>query len=141
MRAVILSSIAFYCLTASYLAHAEHVVIVSANNTNSSLDKNTITRIFLGKASSFPDGSQAIPLDQNEGSSSREAFNNQVLEKSASQLKAYWSRLIFTGKGTPPKESGSDSDVKSLIANNPNLLGYVDSSVVDDSVKVVYRFN
>ncbi len=78
--------------------------------------------------------------NQNEGSAAREAFNDKVLGKSSSQLKAYWSRLIFTGKGTPPKESGSDADVVSLVAKNPNLVGYVDAAAVDGSVKVVYTF-
>ncbi len=122
------------------LAQAEVAVIVSASNGNGSLDKDTIERIFLGKTSSFPDGSQAIPVDQNEGSAAREAFNDKVLGKSSSQLKAYWSRLIFTGKGTPTKESGSDADVVSLVAKNPNLVGYVDAAAVDGSVKVVYTF-
>lgn len=122
------------------VVHAEIAVIVSASNANSALDQDTISRVFLGKTSTFPDGSQAIPVDQNEGSASREAFNDKVLGKSSSQLKAYWSRLIFTGKGTPPKESGSDADIKNLVAKNPNLIGYVDSSVVDSSVKVVFKF-
>ncbi|WP_222428585.1 phosphate ABC transporter substrate-binding protein [Thalassolituus sp. C2-1] len=122
------------------LANAEVAVIVSASNANSALDQDTISRVFLGKTSNFPDGSQAIPVDQNEGSASREAFNDKVLGKSSSQLKAYWSRLIFTGKGTPPKESGSDADIKNLVSKNPNLIGYVDSSVVDSSVKVVFKF-
>ncbi len=122
------------------LANAEIAVIVSTSNANSALDQDTISRVFLGKTSNFPDGSQAIPVDQNEGSASREAFNDKVLGKSSSQLKAYWSRLIFTGKGTPPKESGSDADIKNLVAKNPNLIGYVDSSVVDSSVKVVFKF-
>jgi len=120
--------------------HAEVAVIVSASNGNGSLDQDTISRIFLGKTSNFPDGSQAIPVDQTEGSTSRDSFNDKVLGKSSSQLKAYWSRLIFTGKGTPPKESGTDADIKALVAKNPNLVGYVDSSVVDGSVKVVYKF-
>lgn len=122
------------------VVHAEVAVIVSASNGNGALDQDTISRIFLGKTSNFPDGSQAIPVDQTEGSASREAFNDKVLGKSSSQLKAYWSRLIFTGKGTPPKESGSDADIKALVAKNPNLVGYVDSSAVDGSVKVVYKF-
>jgi ABC-type phosphate transport system substrate-binding protein len=48
--------------------------------------------------------------------------------------------LIFTGKGTPPKQSGSDADVKALIAKNPNMIGYIDASAVDGSVKVVHKF-
>ena len=127
-------------LFAAAAVHAEVAVIVSASNGNSALDQDTISRIFLGKTANFPDGSQAIPVDQNEGSAVRETFNDKVLGKSSSQLKAYWSRLIFTGKGTPPKESGADADIKALVAKNPNLVGYVDAGVVDSSVKVVFKF-
>ena len=121
-------------------AYADVAVIVSANNANATIDADTLSRIFLGKTSNFPDGNQAIPVDQTEGSAARESFNDKVLGKNSSQLKAYWSRLIFTGKGTPPKESGGDADVKALVANNPNTIGYIDSSAVDGTVKVVYSF-
>ena len=126
--------------TASMVVSAETAVIVSASNANATLDKATISKIFLGKSKSFPDGAQAVPIDQNDGTAAREAFNSSVLGKSASQLKSYWSRLIFTGKGTPPKQSGNDSDVKALVSNNPNMIGYIDSSAVDGSVKVVHKF-
>jgi ABC-type phosphate transport system substrate-binding protein len=125
---------------ASSLAFAEIAVIVSTNNPNASIDQTTVGKIFLGKSKRFPDGSQAVPIDQNDGSAARAAFNSTILGKSSSQLKSYWSRLIFTGKGTPPKQSGNDADVKELVANNPNIIGYVDASAVDDSVKVVHKF-
>jgi len=127
-------------LSISSLASTEVAVIVSASNGNASIDQATISKIFLGKAKSFPDGAQAVPVDQDDGSASREAFNSTVLGKSASQLKSYWSRLIFTGKGTPPKQSGDDAAVKALVAANPNLIGYIDASAVDASVKVVHKF-
>lgn len=126
--------------SASMVVSAETAVIVSASNANATLDKSTISKIFLGKSKSFPDGSQALPIDQNDGTPSRDAFNSNMLGKSASQLKSYWSRLIFTGKGTPPKQSGNDSDVKALVSNNPNMIGYIDASAVDASVKVVHKF-
>lgn len=135
-----LKTIVIASLLTGAAVQAEVAVIISANNANASLDQDTISRIFLGKSKNFPDGSQAVPVDQDAGAASREAFNGTVLGKSSSQLKAYWSRLIFTGKGTPPKESGNDAAVKDLVAKNPNLIGYVDSSVVDGSVKVVYKF-
>jgi ABC-type phosphate transport system substrate-binding protein len=125
---------------AASTAFAEISVIVSASNPNSTMDQNTVSKIFLGKAKSFPDGSQALPVDQDEGSAVRETFNSTLLGKSASQLKSYWSRLIFTGKGTPPKPSGDDTAVKSIVANHPNIIGYIDSSAVDASVKVVHKF-
>jgi len=99
----ILKSLTLASVFVAGLASAEVAVIVSASNGNTSLDQDTIARVFLGKSKNFPDGSQAVPVDQNSGSATREAFSSTVLGKSSSQLKAYWSRLIFTGKGTPPK--------------------------------------
>ncbi len=125
---------------AAVSALAETSVIVSNSNSNGGIDKSTVSKIFLGKSKSFPDGSQAIPIDQDDSSPVRETFNSSLLGKSASQLKSYWSRLIFTGKGTPPKQSGDDAGVKALVANNPNMIGYIDSSAVDASVKVVHKF-
>ena len=131
-----------FCISlfASAITMAETAVIVSASNGNSAIDKATIAKIFLGKSKSFPDGSAATPIDQNEGSAARDSFNSAVLGKSASQLKSYWSRLIFTGKGTPPKQSGNDADVKAMVAGNAKLIGYIDASAVDESVKVVHKF-
>lgn len=121
-------------------AFAEYAVIVSASNGNASMSSDDISRIFLGKTSKFPNGSKAKPLDQSEDNPARESFNNAVLGKDSSQLKAYWSRLIFTGKGTPPKEAGDDTAVKSQVAGDTSAIGYVDASVVDDSVTVVYSY-
>lgn len=124
----------------SSLAFAEMVVIVSASNANYGLDQIDIEQIYLGKKSVFPDGTKAVPVDQDESSNVRTTFNDKVLGKTNSQLKAYWSRRVFTGKGTPPQQVGSDADVVKLVSENANLVGYVNASAVDDSVKVVYKF-
>jgi ABC-type phosphate transport system substrate-binding protein len=75
-----------------------------------------------------------------EGLVFRGDFEKKVLNKSASQIKAYWSKLVFTGKGTPPKEVSSDAEVINLIKSNPNLIGYVDESSVTGDVKVIATF-
>jgi ABC-type phosphate transport system substrate-binding protein len=130
----------FSLLLGSASTYAETAIIVSKSNANTSMDSSTVSRIYLGKLSKFSNGEPAVPVDQSEGSATRDAFNGSVLGKSSSQLKAYWSRLIFTGKGTPPKEVGDDAAVKKLVAANPNMIGYIDSAAVDDTVKVVLTF-
>ncbi len=126
-------------LMASVSVWAGVAVIVHPNNGNT-LSEADVTRIFLGKKKAYPDGSEAIPVDQAEGSPIRSSFVSTVLKKNDQQIKAYWAQLLFTGKGTPPKEVGSGADVKKLIAENPALIGYIDSSEVDGSVKVVHQF-
>lgn len=118
---------------------AEIAVIVHPSTGFSSLTEDDVSRIFLGKSKSFPGGAQAVPVNQNEGTATREKFNEAVCKKNASQYKAYWSQLVFTGKGTPPKDAGDDAAVKALVAANPNMIGYVDAAAVDASVKVVFK--
>ncbi len=119
------------------LAFADIAVIVSADNGNAALDNDMIAKVFLGKSKTFPDGSKAVPLDQDEGSATRDDFYQKIANKDAGQIKSYWSRLIFAGKGTPPKAVGSDADVVKLVSSNPNMVGYVDAGAADGSVKVV----
>ncbi len=114
-------------------------VIVHPSNA-SALTEAEISRIFLGKMKSFPGGGQAIPVNQSEGAGARGSFEDNVLKKSSSQIKAYWSKLVFTGKGTPPREVGNDADVVSLVKSNPNIIGYVDESAITGDVKVIATF-
>lgn len=125
-------------LLLSPLANAEIAVIVHPSNGNE-LDKSVITRIYTGKAKSFPNGEQAVPVNQADGSTT-DTFNKSVLNKSTSQLRAYWSKLIFTGKGAPPKVVDSEAEILQLVSTNPNIIGYVDAASVDGSVKVVATF-
>jgi ABC-type phosphate transport system substrate-binding protein len=118
-------------------AAADVVAVVSAKNPATTLSKNQVMDIFLGKASRFPDGSQAVPIDQAEGSAVRDEFYLTFAGKVPSQLKAYWSKVIFTGRGEPPKELANSVDVKKRLIKDPNAIGYIERSVVDASVKIV----
>ncbi len=116
---------------------AEVVVVVSANSPITSLSKGQVAKIFLGKSRRFPDGSRAVPLNQSEGNLERDAFYQLVSGKSPAQIKAHWSKLIFTGRGQPPKEATGNDAVKQLLTKNGVNIGYIDRAAVDDSVKIV----
>ncbi|MFT6529489.1 MAG: ABC-type phosphate transport system substrate-binding protein [Psychrosphaera sp.] len=124
---------------ASVAAQAEIAVVVHPSNA-SDIDSSALSRIFLGKSKSFSSGDQAVPINQEESNSATDEFNSKVLKKSGSQLKAYWSKLVFTGKGTPPKAVSNDAEVISLVSTNPNLIGYVDAASVTGDVKVIAKF-
>jgi ABC-type phosphate transport system substrate-binding protein len=114
-------------------------IIVHPSNANQ-LSESDIVRLFLGKLTRYPDGSDAIPIDQKGDSSLHGEFVTNILNKSTQQLKAYWAQQLFTGKGKPPKSVDSSADVKKLVAENPALIGYIESGMVDDSVKVIIDF-
>ncbi|ALQ08882.1 MULTISPECIES: type 2 periplasmic-binding domain-containing protein [Pseudoalteromonas] len=135
MKKLILASALTLC---SISASAEVAVIVNASNT-SNLDADTIKKIYLGKSKSFDNGAKVNPVNQN-GNSVADEFNDKVVGKSSSQLNAYWSKLVFTGKGTPPEKLDNDQAVLDFVAANNDAIGYVDSAKVNDSVKVVGKF-
>lgn len=116
---------------------AEVAIIVHPDNPLATLSPEQAANLFLGKTKAFPDGSTAIPIDQEPGNDARSAFAEKVLKRTESQIKAYWSRLIFTGKGKPPKMVEDSEEMMGLISSNPNLIGYIEKDEADDSVKVV----
>lgn len=118
-------------------AAADVVAVVSAKSTVTALSKNQVVDIFLGRTSHFPDGSQAVPIDQAEGSAARDEFYLKFTGKSAAQLMAHWSKIIFTGRGKPPREVANGVEVKKRLAENSDAIGYIERSQVDRSVKVL----
>lgn len=113
-------------------AQAETVVVVSAKSPASNMSKEQVADIFMGRATSF------TPLDLPEASSVRDEFYSKVTGKSAAQAKSYWAKLSFTGKGTPPKEVPNSAELRKEVADNPSLMGYIEKSAVDGSVKVLF---
>lgn len=117
-------------------AQAGLAIIAHPSNPLAGITEEEAAKIYLGKSASFNNGRPATPVDQVEGPT-RTKFNTKVLQKDDRELKTYWSKLLFTGKGRPPEEIGDDAAVKAWVAKNPSGLGYVDGKVVDGSVKVL----
>ncbi len=116
---------------------ADVVAVVSAKSSVATLTQGEVADIFLGKASRFPNGEPAVPIDQPEGSAVREEFYRKVAGKSASQMKAFWSRIIFTGRGEPPAHVADDQEVKKRLLEDPHAIAYIERALVDSSVRVL----
>jgi ABC-type phosphate transport system substrate-binding protein len=119
------------------VAADEVVPVVSARSAVTQLNANQVADIFLGKSNRFPDGSVAVPIDLSEDSPLRERFYTVFTGKSPAQLKAHWSKIIFTGRGQPPRQVGGSAEVKKALADNPNAIAYIDARDVDKSVRVL----
>ncbi|OIR10617.1 hypothetical protein GALL_73870 [mine drainage metagenome] len=126
-------------LSIAFSAQAEVVVVVSSKSSVTSLTAEQTAKIFLGKVVTFPNGRTAFPIDQPEGSAIRDEFYSKVTHKNASQLTAYWAKIIFTGEGRPPQLIMGDAAVRKAVAGNPNAIGYIDKSAVNRSVRVVLK--
>ena len=116
-------------------AAAQVVAVVSSKSTVAAMSRDQVMDIFLGRTSRFPDGSPAVPVDQAEGSAAREEFYANFAGKSPAQLKAHWSKIIFTGRGHPPREVSGSLEMRKLIAENPGTIGYIERPLLDGRVK------
>ena len=139
IKSMLISSVAtfltFFLLVSA--AQADVAVVVGAGSGVSSISARDAKKIFLGKTKKLPDGSDAAPVYQPDASATHAAFRDKVLRKSASQLKSYWSKKVFSGKGTPPKEMADDAAVKAYVSSTAGGIGYIDAAAVDGSVKVL----
>jgi len=113
-------------------------VIAGKNSPLSPIDMDMAKKVFLGREFSLA-GQTVSVIYQGEGPT-RTDFETKVLGKTGSDLTAYWSKLIFTGKATPPLEAGGDDGVKALVGRTNGAIGYVSDQAVDDSVKVLFKF-
>ena len=126
-------------LLISSVSLAEVSVIVNTANTET-FDAKTIKRIYLGKIKAFTNGDKVNVLTLADDTPETEQFRESALNKSNSQFKSYWSKLAFTGKGTPPTEVGNSAEMINAIKSDPASIGFVDSSAVTGDVKVVATF-
>jgi ABC-type phosphate transport system substrate-binding protein len=109
----------------------EIAVIVHPSFDASDIDRQTLSRIFLGSAR------QLTPYDQPASSAIRARFYQLATGRSAEQVKATWSKLVFSGQANFPEELINSKAIKKTIAADPKGISYIEKSAVDESVKVV----
>ncbi|XLZ71888.1 phosphate ABC transporter substrate-binding protein [Massilia sp. SR12] len=124
-------------LAAGTVAAAELVVIVSARSPVTALRAEQVADIFLAETRRFPDGGEAVALDLPIGAPLRDEFYLKVANRTPALMKAYWTKKIFTGRGQPPRELQNSQAVRKLVADNPTLIGYIERSALDASVRPV----
>jgi ABC-type phosphate transport system substrate-binding protein len=134
-----LTIVTILALLFSASARADDIVVIVNKDNPNAVDLAYVARIYTGATMRWPDGSPVFALDQAEDSAARAQFASAVVGRSVPALRGIWSQNIFAGKGLPPKVASPDSEMKRLVAQNRHAIGYVLSSQVDDSVRVVGR--
>lgn len=141
MRYLALRSLLILMLLAiNAIARAENlVVIVNPQCGVTQLSNTDIMQIFMGKTPVFPNGKSVKPVYHFETSPLRAQFEKNALNKDTIQVRAYWTRMLFTGRAEPPMELADSASVKRRVAEDSKLIGYVLAKDADDTVRVVYN--
>lgn len=69
----------------------------------------------------------------------RARFYNALLGKDLSEINAYWSRQVFSGRMQPPTKLGSPEEVLKWVVSHPGGIGFIELSKADARVRVVYE--
>jgi hypothetical protein len=95
-----------------------------------------VAQIYLRRKRFWDDGSPIVPLNIAADAPLRNAFSRAVFHREADRLVEYWNRQYFYGI-RPPATLASSAAMKRYVSSDPNAIGYVAASDVDDSVRVV----
>jgi ABC-type phosphate transport system substrate-binding protein len=99
-----------------------------------------IKRIYLRQQRFWSDRTPVRPVNREYGSVTRRRFEARVLDSTVEALARHWNEQYFQGV-LPPLTLASDAAVREYVAARPGAIGYVEARHVDDSVRVVARFD
>ncbi|KZW98726.1 hypothetical protein JL49_21445 [Pseudoalteromonas luteoviolacea] len=142
MRSCILS-LCFLLIVSMKLEASEPqdiVIVVNKNNPIEQVTHRQLIDMYMGKYLAFPNGHMAITLDYRKEHPLRSAFFKALTGQNISQINAYWSRVKFSGKASPPQAYPSTEAIIDKVITTPSAIAYLPASAVTDELKVVYRF-
>ncbi|MDH5784869.1 MAG: hypothetical protein OEZ16_04575 [Chromatiales bacterium] len=117
----------------------EIAVVVPIKSPIQELTTHEVANIFLSKTTRSDEGLRIKTLELNS-KEYKALFYGKISGKSLSQLKSYWSTIIFTGKGMPPKSFDNTSGLILELKQNDLAITYLPYDQVDTSMRVVYSF-
>ena len=115
-------------ITACSTAHAEIAVVVHPDHPARAMSAEEVAAIYLGR------DERLRPIDLPEAGGLRNWFYSQVTGRDTVQVNIVRARLIAK---MPPILAANSLDALRRVATNPRAIAYVDTRLVDSSVKVV----
>lgn len=119
-------------------AYAGPVVIVNADSGVTTMSRDEVINVFLGRFRQLPSGLAARPLDLPAVHPERERFYRLLVDKQPAEIRAYWARLIFSGRISPPVAASGEAAVLAEVARDRQAIGYLPAPPDDPRVRVVH---
>lgn len=124
-KLIFLFTLISVCCFSNIAAAKSIAVIVHAENPTDTLSKKQLIDLYMGRYVAFTDNQTARPFDTVMPENLRTLFYKRLVNMSLSRVNAYWSRVRFTGRATPPEIQQNEQAVLESVANNPSAIGYV----------------
>ena len=113
-------------------------VIVNKDNRTDKVSFRDLVKIFKQEKQYWEDGRKIYLVLQEAGSPEKEVVLQRLYKMKGEELKQFWLAKMFRGEITSfPKTVSSNEAVKRFISEVPNAIGFIDTSYVDQNVKVL----
>jgi hypothetical protein len=113
-------------------------VVVNARCGVAVLTRNEVINIFFGRYRLFFNNREAQPVDLEDSHPLRAQFYYRLVGKELSEVNAYWSRQIFSGRTQALFKAASPDEATKWIVANPCGIGFVAQNRVDARFNIVY---
>ncbi|MBS0346955.1 MAG: hypothetical protein JSR69_10875 [Proteobacteria bacterium] len=120
------------------LGRAELVLVASVRSAGIELNHERAENLYLGHTTTLADGTPIKLIDLPNGVL-RDDFYLKLTGKNPAQIRAYWSRQVFTGRALPPREAGSVAEARQWLTDIPNLIGYLERADVPAGARILLR--
>jgi ABC-type phosphate transport system substrate-binding protein len=119
-------------------AAGDVAIIVNLAHTQDAVSMTDLARIFRLDQQRWKSGDRVDLVLQVSASDKEAVVQDRIYHMGADELKRYWLGKVFRGELTAtPRAFSSDASVKTYVASNPQAIGYIDSVLLDDSVKAL----
>ena len=101
------------------------IVVVKMDSEISHLSQKQVMSLFLGRAKFLPTGGKAKPLDFPTDSITRADFYRALTGKNIADIDAYWARLKYSGRASPPQSFESGEKIIEMVSRLDDAIAYL----------------
>jgi ABC-type phosphate transport system substrate-binding protein len=118
---------------------ADIAVIANIDSGISTMTKQEVEEVFMGRTRILANGDVVLPLDQSE---LRSDFYLKLTNRPIAQINSYWSIILFSGQASKPMQLSDDETVIKTVSKNKGAIGYVNAKNADKKlVRILLDLN
>lgn len=118
-------------------ASADELVLITHRDSTLSLSADHLKRLYFGKISSLPNGRKVTVLVYADNEEQFQTFTKKYLRRTSQQLRSFWAKQLFTGRGNMPIHVNSEEEMLNLISSSEEYVGYIPIEALQESVRLL----
>jgi len=112
------------------------VLVVHPEVPTDQITQRELSRIYLGKSTRWSGGLTIRPV-LLERESEYDRFVAEALHRTGESFSVYWKRMVFTGKGRPPRTFDDPSELALYIRVTEGAIGFLPADADLSGLKVM----